>query len=617
METRVRLLSAVAGLLALAAVVWFLLQGSSPLPGTAEPAPHGTGPAAPPAPALPPSPGPDAPAAAAREEVPGEPKDAPAVEEIRGTVSLATDRPAVGATVIAWDLDRIAAGGKAVVTGEARTGADGHATLRCPPVGGRVLVYATMDGMASAGVVVAPRTPREEFRIVLGGGGILVGTLLDPEGSPVPDHEVRLWPAHRWAHAPDSGSWRAWFAPEIWDRYGSRIRTDVRGRYRFEGLPLPRGGFPEPVSAVALDAEGRAWSTPEIAMREAGETRDVDLRMGDRPWIGDTDVPPDFPSVVSGRVLVAGTGAPVAGAHVLKVAALGPNASWWGSTTGEDGGFRIDTGDFRPGDHEMEIRVKAEGFLPWKGPPGEPGMEIRLQPAAGDPAPGRIRGVARLPDGSPVTGLLEATLIDDMLQSEGRCTVADASGFFLLEGVPPGPWSVQVGGCRVWADAVVPEGGEVEAGFLFERARDPLPAWTEESQSVMDRLHGELYLLRRAREAGEATVRIGDGPPVPVEKRLEEVIRRLSDLESIKVASLPRREVEVTGLPGDPYTTLEAEGNRRRWVKEVMDGRVRFPWLETGKWTLTLRRRGAEPVIRNVEVPEGEDPLVLDFRSTR
>ncbi|HEU4395904.1 MAG TPA: carboxypeptidase-like regulatory domain-containing protein, partial [Planctomycetota bacterium] len=327
--------------------------------------------------------------------------------------------------------------------------------------------------------------------------------------------------------------------------------------------------------------------------------------------------PPGFDPIRRGRVVDAVSGEPIAGAHVKFVALLGEGWGSWGAATGPDGSFRIDVERFRPAGHRLEYRVWVEGRRPWRGPAGEGETVIGMEAESGRPAPGRIRGVARLPDGTALSGTLVVTLLGEMLDWHHRWTVADAAGGFLLEGVAPGEWQVRVKGSRNWSAALVPEGGEAAIAVVVDDPPRPPPPWTEEREQELAVLEREILVLDRRRTAGETEAPAADRPAEPIEHQMRVLHDRIAPLEESRRASLPRREVEVQGLPDEPYATLEASGHGRVWVREASDGRVRFPPLEEGRWTLTLRRRTAYPEVRTIEVVDGDGPMIEQFAAVR
>ena len=609
---------AIAAAIACGAAAWLLAANRAGPGAPAVPPDPGRAIAVPAAPSPATGPGDRSPATGAPIDETESPTKFPEGGELlRGEVILASGRRAAGARVLAWGLEAITRGEPAVVAGRGKADSDGRVVIAIPPIEGRLVVYAAMPGLQSSGALVPAGRPREEFRIVLGRGGILIGTLFDADGAAVPRHEVRLWPARRWLHEAGGSDWRAWSAPGIWEEFGARTTTDASGGFRFEGLPLPRGEVPQPVTAVAIDGAGRAWRTEEVAIHSDAEVQKADLRMGETGWSGDAKDAPPFDPIVTGVVLDAASGEPVPDAHAIFVADIGESSSWWGTTTDAEGRFRIDAGRFRPGYHRLEVRVAAEDRRTWRGAFAGPGMEIRMERLPGRPAPGRIRGVAQFTDGRAVEGVVEATLLDEMLHSESRNALADRTGTFLLAGVLPGQWRVRLRGCRSWSTVVVPEGGESAVAFRVDRPPDPLPPWTEAAAEELELLDRQAMLLVRGAAAASGSGEDSEAIDRKLEQSLREIRDRCAVLEETRRAAQPRRAVEVTGLPEEPYATLEASSGGRRWVEEVAAGRAGFPGLEIGEWRFTLRRRVAVPEVRQVEVVAGDGPLVLEFGAAR
>ena len=361
------------------------------------------------------------------------------------------------------------------------------------------------------------------------------------------------------------------------------------GESEAESGDAARGGTPGAAGAVVVPAS----DTPPPSAVEARS--------------------PDFDPIVIGRVVDSETDEPIPGVHVVIVATRGESESWWGTSTDDEGAFRIEVGGFRPSDHAIELRAAVDLHKSWRGPRTPGSTDIRLERIPARPAPGRVRGVVRLPDGAPFEGILEADLLDVALHSCSRTSRADATGTFVFAGVDPGGWRFRVRGSRSWTTVTVPEGGDVEVGVRIEKRPETPAPWTEELDREFERTQLELMTLSRSGAAGAPDVNFDADAAKAREARARELHARISELRESRRSALPVRDVEVTGLPDEPYATLEARGDGRCWVVEVVGGRARFAALEEGDWALTLRRRVGPADSRRISVEAGEGPIALRF----
>ncbi len=216
----------------------------------------------------------------------------------------------------------------------ARSDADGTFRIEGVPAG-LVNVRATAAGHVAqtvAEVEIRERGQTEvAFALATASVGEVTGVVADETGAPVAGATVRL--------APSVGRTdRSPFEPSGFD---IAARTDAAGAFRF-------GRVPEGDYALSAAAPG---SEPDmrVGVRVAqGEVTRVDLVLRRLRQ-----------ATVSGRVIEAGTGAPIAGAQVFFFAQTGARGG--SATTSADGTFEltVDVGEFFLGaasaGHEGEI----------------------------------------------------------------------------------------------------------------------------------------------------------------------------------------------------------------------------------------------------------------------
>jgi hypothetical protein len=596
--------AAIVALLAVAAAAW--VACSSDEAGHAPP-PAPDAPVAKPTPAKESAPAPRAvPRRRTNEAAPGAASDEPTGNIIRGYVLLRDGAPAVGARVRAFSVGHMRAGDPGQIGDEAVAGDDSSFVIRGVDDGDQVVVYAALAGHHTAfpPTPVKVEAPVTDVTIRFGEGGVLTGRVVGPMGKPAGRVEVRLRPTGRLEHTRDSGDWRVWSEPGIWEFYAAATVTDGGGLYRFDGVPLPRNGAPQTRVAVATVAE-KDWASEDVAFETDGQEIERDIVIGEKPW---TDTPlPEPPKPVkrggTGRVLGPGD-KPVAGATVTWLINGGRgDVSWSGKSSSDDGAFAFDERTVTSA-HRLEVRVAAKGFRTFRGAPPDGEMVIHLEPADHAPLPGRIRGTVRTADDKPLAGPVRVMAVDEVYRPHGVWVWADASGAFVLEGLAPGEWQVFLSWNDPWQTATVPERGEVRVELVSRLDAvwfAPKP-WTEEMAKQRDELRGEVQQLSDVR-AAEA--REGESTDT-TQTKIEQAVQNLQTLEVSWRASLPVREVLVTGLPTDAGCVIVATDGGREWRSEARNGAARFAGLSVEKWTFTLMRPGADEVAHEAEVVAGE-----------
>lgn len=346
--------------------------------------------------------------------------------EIAGIVTEAENgRPLVGADVIltvGGSVGNRSSMSDEPLLGRTTTDAGGRFGFDVVPAAEIVTVTARLRGFETAShaveLAVGARAPRE-VALELAAAGTVTGTVLDPDGTPVPFATVYAIPADggdMLLEEPDlvvTGDGRTWRS--------IRARSGEDGRYELSGLTI--GGS----YVLRAEAEGFAHSLDIPDVLPTAERRELahDLRLRRN----------------GGAVLnLRGPD----GAPVTKAL-----ATLWGMgwpqryEPDESGAVRID--DLPPGAHS--VRLEAEGLLQQElefEVEGGKTTELVVSFEAGV----AISGVVVDDLGRPVPGAkVEARRpfhrkYRDLPSSSAKA-VADEGGRFRIEGLRPGPHAVQ------------------------------------------------------------------------------------------------------------------------------------------------------------------------------
>lgn len=603
--------AAILALLAVCAGAWFACSshGVSEAPRTDDK------PVSAPARAPDPAPAPRAVPRRHADERTTEAEDEPATGNvINGHCVLRDGSPAVGARVRAWSVESMRHGESGELGKERVTGDDGAFTVRGAQKGDQIVMYAVLAGHHTAFIPTTLKIewPEIDVTIRFGEGGVLTGRVVGPMGEPAGDVEVRLRPTERLAHTRDSGDWRLWAEPGIWDFYAATTRTDADGRYRFDGVPLPRDGVPQTRVPVVRVAE-HDWAGEDVAFETDGQEIERDIVIGKKPWV-DTPLP-EPPQPEKHRVMGSVIGPedkPLAGATVTYLEISGPrNVTWYGTRTNDDGRFAFDESVVKS-TTKLEVRATANGYRTFRGavPDGDR-MEIRLEPVDHASLPGRIRGTARSADDKPLTGPIEVSTVDEMYRVHGVWVWADADGAFVLDGVAPGEWQCFLSWNDEWQTASVAEGGEARVDLRSHRDAEAFKAapWVEEREDERNAVKRSIDVWITARREA-----VAEGKPTDaIEEKIEKLEQRRDAIDESRRASLPVREVLVTGLPKDAGVIVVAQDGGREWRSAAKDGAARFAGLSVEKWTFTLVRPGVADAEQEAEVVAGEGAQTVEF----
>jgi hypothetical protein len=395
------------------------------------------------------------------------------------------------------------------------------------------------------------------------------------------------------------------------------------------GPSRSRAGTTEPIAAAdTRSTEPRADGprAPGVSEPPAGPGKEAPRApAADTPPAATpaADVPPPAPRSAPpareavGVVVDAVTQKPVAGARVLYAIADGDRrGSWWGDTTGADGRFHntIDDAIGLDGAH-LEVRVSKEGYEPVRVPSSDGEYRVELRPRTTPVIPGRIVGIARSADGKPFSGELEVLGFDEIGGNASQRAVADASGEFVLEGVPPGHWTFQWSGART--EATVPEAGEARVEFAATPNGDGgglVVTDIDPSKISFDdpKAQAQLEALRRLLAEVAAAPELTPAERERVSRALGQEVQILAGATHF---AQPRRDVVVTGLAtgGRAWLRLEVKP-RQFWRVEVAGGAARFPPVPFGAYTAVLVEPGRPDRTATVAVPKGDGTLTVEFR---
>jgi hypothetical protein len=295
---------------------------------------------------------------------------------------------------------------------------------------------------SAKGVLLAEGENVTDIDIKLIRGGVITGRVTDAENKPVVEEHILLEPVAEQGERP----------PRIPPAYGTMYQTDDRGIYRIYGLPAGRyrvsAGRSGPQLVGSMIGVYQQTYHPDVTdpgratvieLTEGGEAKDVDIRLGRH----------DDTFRISGRVVDAETGLPLAGTRIGLAMPRGSITMGIGTLTKSDGKFTIDGvtagryGVFVPSDNgntdfysdpvSVEVsdkdvtgvEIKALHGLTISG--SVIGDNIDLKELLK-----QVPGLRVLGNVSPPGGMTETTI-----RSSGYGTIA-ADGSFTITGLRPG-----------------------------------------------------------------------------------------------------------------------------------------------------------------------------------
>ena len=505
-------------------------------------------------------------------------------------------------------------------------------------------VRASREGYVPAGAPVAAVArdgDARDIELSLYPTAALEGRVLGPDGRPQPGAlvtaELDGWLMHHVARFVPPGvpppPTMIYFTPASGQKGQIQALTDGEGRFRFEALPVGAQGSARVRLGATFDnmATGYTWVTLERGRSVRAEAL--------------TLTPSRNVLLVQGRVLTE-KDEPVRGARVTLE---------WGRPVRTDaqGRFQFHAEGFdRRLSASPVLIAKASGFARWKRTLprdlSEGGLRIVLV------RPHTLGGRVLDAEGQPVpSALVTAESPDEGGRWNRFTTQTDSAGRFRLEGLPKGPFHLQVRdtllGLGQFAEKAVPAGRDdlvlrfsrplPRLGTLRIKLREaqsgaPVLAPVEillESGNVRRqgaRRSLDTFILAQAPEGeGTLTVKapgyVKKTSPVTVVAdattrvavRLESAIRVELDLEieDAKEAGPGPFSVVVTGENGAARETPVPFGKKRL----VLDT------LGPGHWTITARNRQdgrrarvtASPLA--LELRPGSDPVRATLELTR
>jgi hypothetical protein len=317
-----------------------------------------------------------------------------------------------------------------------------------------------------------------------------------------------------------------------------------------------------------------------------------------------------------GVVVDAVTQKPVAGARVLFAIATGSRAgSWWGDTTGADGRFenRVDDDTDLAGTR-MELRISKDGYEPQRIAAEGGDLRVELRPRTTPVVPGRVVGLARGADGKPLAGEIQVNGSDGEGANATQWAVADASGAFVLDGMPPGSWQLQIGsGPRV--EVTVPEDGEARVELTAgERGEGFVVTDVDPSKVVVEGAKEKESLVELSRLY--AQIAASKSLDAATKERLRrQVAQEIQQLQTAVLAATPRRDVAITGLPATTRAWVRLELGPRHFRRaEVHGGVAQFAFVPEGTHQAVLVEPGRPDRTMYVTVAPGEGRLDVEFR---
>lgn len=317
----------------------------------------------------------------------------------------------------------------------------------------------------------------------------------------------------------------------------------------------------------------------------------------------DSADPAEPTRTLRGRITDTSTGAPVDGVRVLFAAVRdGEDRGWYGATSDAEGIVAHEVPrDFGGPGARYELRIGRRGYedlvVPLTDTESETGdVEIALVPSNRPPVNGRVHVYASHPDGRPITGIV---LVggSDGLDRLWQWAVADASGTFVLEGVPAGAWTFSLETADKEVETIVPDGGETRVQLV-----GPATPWPPAMTAVeFDQQHA--LLRSRERSTTDASL-----DPEQREQADRGYVLAVQRLETDWRAVAPRREVAVEGLPTDGPAWLRVQasnGPQNFWRQRIHDGAVQPFDLTMERWAFRIERPEGNGPWHRVEVVEG------------
>jgi RNA polymerase sigma factor (sigma-70 family) len=597
-------------------------------------------------------------------------------------VDAESGAPVAGARVVLLNFQHpdaagdgfVARGGSSAPAGETRSDAEGryrfehvacagvHFAPLAPggrkgPVIGSVGAFA--EGYAAADDEVP--VPKDGETVVtelrLWAAAAIEGRVVDAAGRPMPGFRVSDWATDR-RHA---------WLPASAGVPAARGATDAEGRYRIDGVPVPR-------TAAATTTLYAHPSDSSVAMGFTPPHVDVEVRAGETAHAPDLVTGADAPASAWVEV-VDDAGRPVWGAK----ARLDAREE---ATSGRDGRLRFWFTYNRAGipPHVVTLQIRAPGFVVAATPEFVPSAteppSVRVQLARGV----RMTGRMLFSDGSPATGAFVTVIAGEVPLArafdnhglpagfDGRMppdlprvifvgsATAAPDGTFEIDGLPRG---------RVHLRANSEKGGVAVAENVASDATDVLLTLNahpdaergDAELAVVDETSGEALPGATAllhRPGGSAWVQGVDTADAPGVVRFNAVVAGMWNVR-VEHAGHVTREASITITPGEaakgrvalargatvrgrvvvpPDLTLEnaivvlvpaphRTGSTENFhARPASDGTFEIDGVPAGRWSLYLwRGPGANPLLAAEAAAEVEARpgavAVADVRAVR
>ena len=292
-------------------------------------------------------------------------------------------------------------------------------------------------------------------------GGSISGVVLDPDGDPIPNVQLRLLRS-------------AWERLKPSYRYQGFANTDDRGRYHFHDVPagqylvmaaqtytpalvvqpeaVPGQAPPQKMYAVQFYPDaGRFSAAAPVQLAGGQDLEGIEFHLAAQTVAalhGKVVVPADFPSGSYVQVIAYSQEVPGNPYQSNGTRASPPNFEF--QVPNLTAGAYVIVASFSAGGHDYRATERVEV------PPG--GLEVTLHPDRGIDLAGRVDV-----EGGPATGPFQVTLIPSG-DPPGRRRIqveAHADGAFVAPDVVPGVWDIGV--------RPVPPGGYIKAMRLGDR----------------------------------------------------------------------------------------------------------------------------------------------------
>jgi len=289
---------------------------------------------------------------------------------------------------------------------------------------GALVLTASAEGWADSedlAIELAPGQESDGLDLALRVGAIIEGTVLTPEGDPMPGRRV------------------SWGSNAMGFGNRDEVMTDAAGRFRFEHVTPGTWSVSASPSMAEMGERMRGKRGQSAFVEVMGELVTETVTLDDRDYVevflgGE----PKMPVRITG-VVTRGE-EPFAGAQVYAVSE--GSAVFEGmktSTADENGAFEIILD--RPGPHVISAREGSLGVERLVEVPRQDEMRVDLHVPSG-----ALLGTVRSPDGKPVTGIRLSIQREDgmgRMRWGGDQARTNETGSFRFDGLEAGRYTVR------------------------------------------------------------------------------------------------------------------------------------------------------------------------------